>query len=69
MCISCSLFYILCHPLPHGPISNTTRSVPIAHYCLPHRLCHEKRSKGSLFGKQKQACVLITGYEYCDLLG
>ena len=34
-----SLFYKLHHPLPHGPIPNTTWSVPIAHYCLPYWLC------------------------------
>ena len=34
-----SLFYKLCHPLAHGPISNTTPSVLIAQYCLPYWLC------------------------------
>ena len=28
---------------------------------------HGKRSKGSLFSKQKQACVMVTGYEYHEL--
>ena len=29
-----SLFYKLHHPLPHDPISNTTWSILIVHYCL-----------------------------------
>ena len=28
---------------------------------------HGKRSKGSLFSKQKQACAMVTGYEYHEL--
>ena len=43
------------HPLLHGPISNTTRSVPIAYYCLSYNYAlHGKRSKGSsLVNKSK----------------
>ena len=47
--MSVSFFYKLHHPLQHGPITNTTWSVPIMHYCLPYPQCHPcKRSKDAL---------------------
>ena len=47
--------YKLHHPLPHGPISNTTWYVPISHYIvyLADYAVHGKTSKGRLFIKQK----------------
>ena len=41
MCIS--LFYKLDHPLPHGPISNATQSVPL--FTLPTIPCIAKGVK------------------------
>ena len=35
-----SLFYELRYLLWHGPISDTTLSVPKVHYCLTCHLCH-----------------------------
>ena len=44
------LFYKLCYPLPHGFISSTTWSVPIAHYCSPYQLY--RAWQRSMFSKQ-----------------
>ena len=63
-----SLFCKLHCPLLHGPISNTTRFVPIAHYCLPYwlddaaclynMLCMAKGVQVALVNKSKPVCWL-----------
>ena len=66
MCVS--LFYNkLHHPLLHGPISNTTQSVPTVHllFTLPTMQCKAKGVKVvCIVNKCKLASALITGYQY-----